>query len=57
MYFNSDNTNCIYLEDGTSYIDFIAHFKYLGTYISFDLTDDFDIKHRITKASQEMGRL
>ncbi|KAL7446156.1 hypothetical protein ACHAXH_008849, partial [Discostella pseudostelligera] len=38
-------------------IDFTAHFKYLGTYISFYLTEDFDIKNRITKASREMGRL
>ncbi|KAL7426046.1 hypothetical protein ACHAXH_000620, partial [Discostella pseudostelligera] len=56
MYFASENTNRIYLSDGTSYIDFTAHFKYLGTFISFDLTEDFDIKHRITKASREMGR-
>ena len=57
MYFASDNTNRIHLSDGASYIDFTAHFKYLGTYISFDLTEDFDINNRITKASREMGRL
>ena len=57
MYFASDNTKRIYLSDGTSYVDFTAHFKYLGTYISFDLTEDFDINNRITKASREMGRL
>jgi hypothetical protein len=57
MYFSSENTNRIYLSDGTSYIDFTAHFKYLGTFISFDLTEDYDINNRITKASREMGRL
>ena len=24
------------------FVDFVKHFKYLGSYISFDLTDDFD---------------
>ena len=57
IYFASDQTNRIYLSNGTSYVDFTAHFKYLGTYISFDLTEDFDINNRITKASREMGRL
>lgn len=55
MYFASEKTNRIHLSDGTSYVDFTAHFKYLGTYISFDLTEDFDINNRITKASKEMG--
>ena len=57
MYFSSENTNRIYRSDGTSYVDFTAHFKYLGTFISFDLTEDYDINNRITKASREMGRL
>ena len=57
MYHESPNTNRVYMQDETSYIDFVAHFKYLGTYISFDLSADYDINNRITKASREMGRL
>ena len=57
MYHESANTNRVYLQDETSHIDFVAHFKYLGTYISFDLSADYDINNRITKASREMGRL
>jgi hypothetical protein len=57
IYYNSELTRRIYLNDGTSYVDFVAHFKYLGTFISFDLTDNYDIDHRISKASQQMGQL
>ena len=57
LYHASTQTDRIYLENGTSYIDFTAHFKYLGTFISFDLTDDHDINHRIMRASQSMGAL
>jgi hypothetical protein len=57
MYHASPNTDRVYMQDETSYIDFTPHFKYLGTYISFDLSADFDINNRITKASREMGRL
>ena len=56
LYFESQNTNRVLLNDN-SFIDFTAHFKYLGTFISFDLTDDHDINNRITKASQAMGAL
>ena len=57
MYHASPNTDRVYMQDETSHIDFTPHFKYLGTYISFDLSADFDINNRITKASREMGRL
>ena len=57
MYYASPNTNRVYMQDETSYIDFTAHFKYLGTYISFDLSADYDINNRLNKASREMGRL
>ena len=57
MYHASPNTNRVYMQDETSHIDFTTHFKYLGTYISFDLSADYDINNRITKASREMGRL
>ena len=57
LYWNSPNTNRIKLDQNGSFIDFTAHFKYLGSFISFDLTDDMDIKNRITKANQAMGAL
>ena len=57
LYWNSPNTKRIELDDTGSFIDFTAHFKYLGSYISFDLTDDIDIANRITKASQAMAAL
>jgi len=33
------------------------HFKYLGSFISFSLCDDFDIENRVTAATQSMGAL
>jgi hypothetical protein len=57
LYWNSPNTKRIDLDENGSFIDFTAHFKYLGSYISFDLTDDIDIANRITKASQAMAAL
>ena len=57
LYWNSPNTNRITLDHDGSFIDFTAHFKYLGSYISFDLTDDIDIANRITKANQAMAAL
>ena len=33
LYHNSPKTNRVHLNDGSSFIDFTAHFKYLGTYI------------------------
>ena len=55
LYDMANETNQIMVADG--YIDFVKHFKYLGSYISFDLTDDFDINHRITTANKAMGAL
>jgi hypothetical protein len=43
------------LADG--HVDFVKHFKYLGSYISFDLTDDYDIDKRIAAANKSMGPL
>ena len=57
LYWQSPTTNRIELDNDGSFIDFTAHFKYLGSFISFDLTDDMDIRHRITKANQAMGAL
>jgi hypothetical protein len=39
------------------FVDFVKHFKYLGSYISFDLTNDYDINHQIAIANKAMGAL
>jgi hypothetical protein len=57
LYWNSPITNRINIDEDGAFIDFTAHFKYLGSFISFDLTDDMDINNRITKANQAMGAL
>ena len=38
-------------------ITFTRHFKYLGSYISYSLKDDYNIEHRISQASAAMGAL
>jgi hypothetical protein len=57
LYWKTPVTNRIDLNSNGEFIEFTAHFKYLGSYISFDLTDDMDIKNRITQANQAMGAL
>jgi hypothetical protein len=41
LYNASPNTQQIMTADG--FVDFVKHFKYLVSYISFDLTNDFNI--------------
>jgi hypothetical protein len=55
FYDTSPNTHRIAVADG--HVDFVKHFKYLGSYISFDLTDDCDIDKRIAAANKSMGSL
>ena len=38
-------------------ITFTRYFKYLGSYISYSLKDDYDIENRISQASAAMGAL
>ncbi|KAL7552852.1 hypothetical protein ACHAWF_016100 [Thalassiosira exigua] len=38
-------------------VTFTKHFKYLGSYVSYNLRDDYDIETRLAKASQSMGAL
>ena len=52
----SPQTQHIHLGDG-SYHDFIACFKYLGSFIAWTLYDDYNIKQHIKKANQAMGIL
>ena len=38
-------------------ITFTRHFKYIRSYISYSLTDEYDIEHRISQASVAMRAL
>ncbi len=55
LYDTLEETKPIDIEDGC--VTFCCHFKYLGSYISFGLTDDYDIEQRLTLATQSMGAL
>ena len=39
------------------FFSFIKHFNHLGSYISYNLIDNFDINIRITVARKSMGAL
>ncbi|EJK48921.1 hypothetical protein THAOC_32244 [Thalassiosira oceanica] len=55
-YFSIDQTQPIAVKDG--FVTVTMHFKYLGSFISYNLRDDFDIVDlRIKKAGQAMGAL
>jgi hypothetical protein len=55
LYNELEETQPININDG--YVTFCWHFKYLGSYISFGLTDDYDIGQQLTAANQSMGAL
>jgi hypothetical protein len=55
LYDKLDETQPIQVEDG--YVTFCRHFKYLGSFISFCLCDDYDIEKKVTPATQSMGAL
>jgi hypothetical protein len=55
LYDNLEETARIPVSDGQ--VTFCRHFKYLGSYVSFCLCDDYDIDKRIAAASQAMGAL
>jgi len=55
LYDELDETKPISVEDG--YVTYCRHFKYLGSFISFNLCDDYDIEKRVTAATQSMGAL
>ena len=48
-------TQPVRVADG--YVTFTRHFKYLGSYISYNLHDDFNVESHIASASQFMGAL
>jgi hypothetical protein len=55
LYDKLDETQPVQVEDG--YVTFCRHFKYLGSFISFGLCNDYDIEKRVTAATQSMGAL
>ena len=55
IYDTLEETQPINIADG--YVTFCRHFKYLGSYVSFGLCDDYDIEKRVTAATQSMGAL
>jgi hypothetical protein len=55
LYDQLDETQPIQVEDG--YVTFCCHFKYLGSFISFGLCDDYNIEKQVTAATQSMGAL
>ena len=55
LYNNLEETAPIPVSDGQ--VTFSRHFKYLGSYISFCLCDDYNIDKHIAAAPQFMGAL
>ena len=43
--------------DKYGFITFTAYFKYFGSFISFILSNDYDVNERIKKSNQSMGVL
>ncbi len=55
LYNNLEETQTIAVEYG--FFTFCRHFKYLGSFVSSSLCDDYDIEKRITAATQSMVAL
>jgi len=55
MYDKLIGTEKIELKEG--HITFCRHFKYLGTWVSYNLCDDVHVHARITNANAAMGKL
>jgi hypothetical protein len=55
LYDALDETLPINVDDG--FVTFCWHFKYLRSFVSFSLCDDFDIKNQVMAATQSMGAL
>ena len=55
LYDALEETQPILVADG--FVTFTRHFKYLGSYVSYNLRDDYDIETRIAAASASMGAL
>jgi hypothetical protein len=55
LYIALEETQPILVADGS--VTFCRHFKYLGSFVSFNLCVDYDIEKQVTAASQLMGAL
>ncbi len=55
IYDTLEETRPITVGDG--FVSLCRHFKYLGSFLSFSLCDDYDIGRRVTAATQTMGAL
>ena len=55
LYSNLSETDVIHLTDG--FVDYCNNFKYLGSHISFDLYDDFEINLRLAAAFRQFGQM
>ena len=56
LYDACDETQIIHMS-GNGIVTYCKHFKYLGSWISYNLQDDYDINMRIASASKSMGAL
>jgi hypothetical protein len=55
LYDELKETHLINVDDGSAI--FCHHFKYLGSFVSFSLCNDFDIENQVTAATLLMGAL
>jgi hypothetical protein len=55
LYDGLNETQPIAVEDG--FVTLCCHFKYLGSFVSFNLCDNYDVKKCVTAATQAMGAL
>ena len=57
MYYDKDIEIEIIIVDKDGFISFTTYFKYLGSFISFILNNDYDVNERTKKANRIMGIL
>jgi hypothetical protein len=55
LYNQLEETQPIEVHDG--FVTYCQHFKYLGSFVSFSLCNDHDIKKCVTTATRSMGAL
>jgi hypothetical protein len=55
IYNTLEETQPITVGDG--YVSICFHFKYLGSFVSFSLCDDYDIEQCVMTATQSVGTL
>jgi hypothetical protein len=55
LYNALEETQSFAVADGS--VTFCQHFKYLRSFVSFNLCDNYDIKKRVTAGTQSMGAL